>query len=107
MKEADWCYGSAGICNISQPEQAQALLDRKVKHVKNTGCTLVVISNPGCHLHLQNGLGGDYQIVHPVNLLAKAYSGNGLYCFDLSDENTAFYSPGIDPSLILVIQNYE
>ncbi|MBT5169535.1 MAG: (Fe-S)-binding protein [Opitutales bacterium] len=73
LKEADWCCGSAGVYNITQPEQAKLLQDRKVDNIKATGCKIVATSNPGCHLQIQNGLGSDYCVRHPISILAEAY----------------------------------
>jgi glycolate oxidase iron-sulfur subunit len=76
LAESDWCCGSAGIYNITQPEQAAKLLERKFGHINATGADIVATSNPGCHLQLQNGLTARQSptsIEHPVTLLAKAY----------------------------------
>ena len=70
LPESNWCCGSAGIYNITQPEQSRKLLERKVGHIKTTGAPLVATSNPGCHLQLQNG---GCTVTQPVNLLAAAY----------------------------------
>lgn len=77
LVESNWCCGSAGIYNITQPETAAKLQDRKVEHVLDTGAGLVATSNPGCHLQLLNGLRGggttSVDVTQPVSLLAKAY----------------------------------
>ena len=76
LPESDWCCGSAGIYNIVQPEMANKLLDRKLSHIDSTGATTVATGNPGCLLHIQNGVrqqGKDLRLAHPVSLLAEAY----------------------------------
>ena len=73
LHDADWCCGSAGIYNITQPEQAKLLQDRKVANISRTGCAVVATSNPGCHLQLQNGLSNGHSVRHPMSLLAAAY----------------------------------
>jgi glycolate oxidase iron-sulfur subunit len=76
LPEASWCCGSAGIYNLTQPEMAGELLDRKIKHIKATGATTVATGNPGCLLQLVNGAaqhGLKLRVVHPVTLLAEAY----------------------------------
>jgi glycolate oxidase iron-sulfur subunit len=76
LPEANWCCGSAGIYNLTQPEMAGQLLDRKIKHIKSTGATTVATANPGCLLQLSNGAakeGLQLRIVHPITLLAEAY----------------------------------
>jgi glycolate oxidase iron-sulfur subunit len=79
LPEADWCCGSAGIYSISQPEQAEKLLQRKLAHIAKTGATVVATGNPGCQLQLSQGLAADpalahVKVVHPVTLLAEAYA---------------------------------
>ena len=76
LPEASWCCGSAGIYNITQPEQSALLLERKLKHIASTGALVVATANPGCHLQLVNGLtaaGMKVTVEHPVTLLARAY----------------------------------
>ncbi|MBM3217738.1 MAG: 4Fe-4S dicluster domain-containing protein [Candidatus Rokubacteria bacterium] len=78
LPEADWCCGSAGIYNLTQPEMAARLLARKVGHVESTGAQAVVTANPGCILQIQQGLrerGRDVAVLHLVEILEKAYGG--------------------------------
>ena len=76
LPEASWCCGSAGIYNLTQPEMAGQLLERKVDHILTTGATVVATGNPGCLLQVVNGLksrGVGIRVAHPVTLLAEAY----------------------------------
>jgi len=76
LPESSWCCGSAGIYNITQPEQAGKLQVRKMDNIARTGCATVATANPGCHLQIENGFkltGRDGEVVHPVSLLAEAY----------------------------------
>lgn len=76
LPESSWCCGSAGIYALTQPAQAEALLNRKIGHVASTGAQIVATSNPGCHLQIARGLeaaGAAVTVVHPVSLLARAY----------------------------------
>lgn len=76
LPESDWCCGSAGIYNITQPAQAAKLAERKVAHIRSTGAPIVATANPGCHLQLENGLrtpGSPVEVKHPISLLAEAY----------------------------------
>lgn len=78
LPESNWCCGSAGIYNITQPEQSQKLLTRKVENLRQAGAPVVATSNPGCHLQLANGLRscGSHpcqEVTQPVTLLAQAY----------------------------------
>ncbi|NNE93674.1 MAG: (Fe-S)-binding protein [Verrucomicrobiales bacterium] len=80
LTDATHCCGSAGIYNITQPEQAGKLQDEKVGHILETGAEVVATANPGCHLQIENGLreaGSGAQVRHPVSLLAAAYRAEG------------------------------
>ena len=74
--ESNWCCGSAGIYNLTQPEMADQLLERKMKHIRATKCSVVATGNPGCLLQIVTGAkraGLPLRVVHPVTLLAEAY----------------------------------
>lgn len=76
LPESTWCCGSAGIYNLIQPEMANELLDRKLKHIRSTGVNVVATANPGCLLQILNGArreGMPLRVVHPITLLAEAY----------------------------------
>ena len=76
LPESNWCCGSAGIYNLTQPEMADQLLDRKMRHIRSTRCEVVATGNPGCLLQLVNGAkreGLPLRVAHPVTLLAEAY----------------------------------
>ncbi len=76
LPESTWCCGSAGVYAITQPAQADALLQRKIDNVTRTGATVLATANPGCHLQIARGLrdrGLELSVVHPVSLLAMAY----------------------------------
>jgi glycolate oxidase iron-sulfur subunit len=78
LTESDWCCGSAGIYNLTQPEMAERLLNRKVNHIIETGAQAVVTANPGCILQIQQGLrarGRDVQVLHIVEVLDQAHGG--------------------------------
>lgn len=80
LPESNWCCGSAGIYNITQPEMASQLLERKMDHVCSTGATVVATGNPGCLIQLEAGCRGRgvaLRIVHPITLLAEAYRRAG------------------------------
>lgn len=76
LPEANWCCGSAGIYNLTQPEMAGQLLERKVAHIRSTRAAIVATANPGCMLQVINGCrdaGLEVRVAHPVTLLAEAY----------------------------------
>jgi glycolate oxidase iron-sulfur subunit len=78
LAESDWCCGSAGIYNLTQPEMAARLLERKVRHVLATGAEAVVTANPGCILQIAQGLRErrpGMKVLHLVEILDRAYGG--------------------------------
>lgn len=76
LPESDWCCGSAGTYNLTQPEMAARLLERKVGNIQATEADVVVTGNPGCLMQIQAGLrqsGLPMKAVHTMDLLALAY----------------------------------
>lgn len=79
LNESNWCCGSAGIYNITQPVQSAKLLRRKLENVEQAGARAVATSNPGCHLQIAFGLKHQFPgtiqttVTQPVTLLAEAY----------------------------------
>ncbi len=76
LAESTWCCGSAGIYNITQPEMAAKLQERKLGHIARAGTPIVATANPGCHLQLESGARKfvvDVEVRHPISLLAEAY----------------------------------
>ena len=78
LAEADWCCGSAGTYNVTQPDLARSILERKVANIVRTGADTVVTANPGCLMQIQSGLrqaGHNVRVVHLLDLLDEAYRG--------------------------------
>ena len=78
--EQDLCCGSAGIYNVTQPERAGRLGDRKAGHVSATGADVLASANPGCLVQVQGALaraGRPLPAVHPVELLDASIRGVG------------------------------
>ena len=78
LKEADWCCGSAGTYNLTQPEMAGRLQARKIANIEATKADAVVTSNPGCIIQIVQGLrakGEAVEVLHIVELLDQAYGG--------------------------------
>ena len=76
LDEADWCCGSAGTYNVTQPDLARSILERKVANIVRTGADTVVTANPGCLMQIQSGLrqaGSHVRVVHLLDLLDEAY----------------------------------
>ncbi len=75
LAESELCCGSAGIYNLLEPEMADRLLARKIDRIAETGARIVVSGNPGCLLQIAKGArarGLDLEVLHPVELLARA-----------------------------------
>ena len=78
LPESDMCCGAAGTYNLSQPEMAQELAERKIGHIQSTQATIVAMGNVGCAMQVASEskrMGVDLQVVHPVTLLHEAYFG--------------------------------
>ncbi len=77
MDESELCCGSAGIYNLTQPEMASRLQQRKVRAIERTGATVVVTANPGCAIQVAAGLrdaGYRASVKHIVELVDEAFN---------------------------------
>jgi glycolate dehydrogenase iron-sulfur subunit len=78
--EQDICCGSAGIYNVTQPEAARDLGDRKAAHVLATEPDAYASANPGCLVQVAQALGRagrPLPAFHPVELLDASIRGVG------------------------------
>jgi glycolate dehydrogenase iron-sulfur subunit len=78
LPESDICCGAAGTYNLSQPEMAAELAERKLNNIKTTGATICVTGNVGCAMQIQSHAqlrGVKLKVVHPVELLHRAMFG--------------------------------
>jgi glycolate oxidase iron-sulfur subunit len=78
--EAEICCGSAGIYNLVQPEAAAALGARKAQHIAALSPDMIATGNPGCTLQIAaaaRGLGHQWPIVHPIELIDASIRGHG------------------------------
>jgi len=76
LDEADFCCGSAGTYNLTEPALAARLLARKLDRIEASGAEVIAAANPGCLLQIRGGAiarGLDVAIEHPIDLLAAAY----------------------------------
>jgi glycolate oxidase iron-sulfur subunit len=76
MAESDLCCGSAGVYNLTHPDTATQLQERKLDNVAATGAPVVVTANPGCLLQLQAGAarrGLRVRVRHIADVLDEAY----------------------------------
>jgi glycolate oxidase iron-sulfur subunit len=80
LVEDDMCCGAAGTYNLTQPEMARDLAERKIKHIQETGTTVCITGNVGCAMQIQSEakrMGINLVTKHPIELLHEAYFGNG------------------------------
>ena len=78
LPESDFCCGSAGSYNLTEPAMAARLQARKVANIATTDAQCVVAGNPGCILQIQAGLrrsGDRAAVLHPIDVLDRAYRG--------------------------------
>lgn len=79
LTESEVCCGAAGSYNLSQPEMAERLGERKLRWIRETGAEAVFTANPGCLLQIARHLRRDLPSVwaaHPMDVLWAAYSGH-------------------------------
>jgi glycolate oxidase iron-sulfur subunit len=78
LAESDICCGAAGSYNLTEPEMADRLAERKLRHILDTGAQAVITGNAGCSLQLQSTLraaGRDIWVAHPMEILDLSYRG--------------------------------
>jgi glycolate oxidase iron-sulfur subunit len=75
MAGADVCCGGGGTFQWEHPEVASGISGNKVRAIKETRARIVATGCPGCRLQIHGNLGEEsIQVVHPVEILAKAFS---------------------------------
>ena len=81
ISEPELCCGAAGSYNLTQPEMADKLGQRKTANLLNVLPDLIVTGNAGCSLQLQAQLkkqGKTVPVVHPMELLDLSYRNLGI-----------------------------
>ncbi len=81
MAESDRCCGSAGIYNLTHPEMAGQLLDRKIGNIPEA-VSWVAAANPGCLMQIQSRLADDPEgptAIHPLDLVWESYRRAGFF----------------------------
>src|SRR5579884_3025691 len=77
MAESTLCCGSAGIYNLTNPDESAQLQARKLDNALATGAEVIATANPGCLLQLRAGLkerGSEVRVKHVIELLDEATS---------------------------------
>jgi glycolate oxidase iron-sulfur subunit len=80
LAETEICCGAAGSYNLTQPEMAERLGQRKINNILATGAEAVFTGNVGCLLQIGRYVREqrpDLWIAHPVDALWASYSGAG------------------------------
>jgi glycolate oxidase iron-sulfur subunit len=83
LPEAEICCGAAGSYNLTEPEMADRLAQRKLGHILATKPQVVVSGNAGCTLQLGAALrqaGSSIPVLHPMELLDLSYRNEPLGC---------------------------
>jgi len=78
LAESDFCCGSAGSYNLTEPDMALALAERKVDNIVATGADYVVMANVGCLFQIAAELRRRHaktRAIHLADFLALAASG--------------------------------
>jgi glycolate oxidase iron-sulfur subunit len=73
LPESDVCCGSAGTYNLTEPEMAERLQNRKIENILKTDADIVVTTNPGCLLQIRAGLekaGSKMKAMHIADYLS-------------------------------------
>jgi glycolate oxidase iron-sulfur subunit len=78
IAEGEICCGSAGIYNLTEPQPASELGDRKAATVLATGAELLVTSNPGCLMQIRSAIqrrGQRLPVAHVAEVLDASIRG--------------------------------
>ncbi len=78
LPESDMCCGAAGTYNLTQPEMATKLADRKLRHIASTRAAMCITGNVGCAMHIQSrahAAGQTLRVMHPVEILHRGIFG--------------------------------
>ncbi len=78
LSESELCCGAAGSYNLTQPEMASRLGDRKVANIKATEAKALLTGNVGCLMQIQKHMKSVDPTVwcaHPMDALWASYSG--------------------------------
>ena len=76
LPETELCCGAAGTYNLTEPEMAARLSQRKLQNILSTGARVVITANAGCLLQIGREArkqGEKLWVAHPVDLLDLSY----------------------------------
>ncbi len=78
LPESELCCGAAGTYNLTEPEMAARLSQRKLNNIRSTGARAVITANAGCLLQIAREArqqGERLPLYHPMDLLDRSYRG--------------------------------
>jgi glycolate oxidase iron-sulfur subunit len=78
LPESELCCGAAGSYNLTQPEMAEKLGERKCANIMATGAQAVFMGNVGCLLQVARHLkrtSPAIWVAHTIDALWASYSG--------------------------------
>jgi glycolate oxidase iron-sulfur subunit len=78
LNESEICCGAAGSYNLSQPEMAARLGERKARNILDTKADAVFTGNAGCLIQVARYLrkyAPHVWVAHPIDALWASYSG--------------------------------
>lgn len=81
LAEPDICCGSAGLYNLTHPEPAAALGQRKARHVAAIAPDVVATGNAGCLLQIAAALdeaGQSLPVLHPIQIVHASILGRSV-----------------------------
>ena len=76
MTEADSCCGCAGTFSATNYPLSRKINDTKLDNAQKTGAEAIVTGCSACRMHMLDGLsqrGSSMQVLHTVEILARAY----------------------------------
>jgi glycolate oxidase iron-sulfur subunit len=78
LPESELCCGAAGSYNLTQPEMAARLGDRKAANIETTGAEALFTGNVGCLMQITRHVKSKHPEIwcaHPIDALWASYSG--------------------------------
>jgi len=76
MENADACCGLGGSFSLSHRDISQAIQEKKINSIENTGADAVITSCPGCLMYLADGIRRHrlpIKVLHIAQLMADVY----------------------------------
>jgi glycolate oxidase iron-sulfur subunit len=78
LPESELCCGAAGTYNLTEPQMADRLGQRKLANIRSTGAPVVITGNVGCMMQIMREArmqGSAIRVLHPMDVLDKSYRG--------------------------------